>query len=150
MGQTTININKPLAKSPNMSYSSLFGGTFKLPPNIIYRGEGNSSIVVSLPDSREILRLHKKYKPRSLFGWIVTFLKKLFIWNVKQEIDRESQNLKFYLQVMRTLLGRQFVGTARQVHLSRRQVKELNEYLVNLRPGESYVKCYQWLFFFCF
>lgn len=121
-----------------MSYSTLFGSTFKLPPNIIYRGEGNSSIVVSLPDSREILRLHKKYKPRSLLGWIVTFLKKLFIWNVKQEIDRESQNLKFYLQVMRVLLGKQFVGTARQVHLSRRQVKELNEYLVNLRPGESY------------
>lgn len=126
-----------------MSYS-IFGNVFKLPPNISYRGEGNSSIVVSLPDSREILRLHKKFKPRSLLGWIVTFLKKFFIWSVKYEVDRETQNLKFYLHVMRAMLGRQFVGTARQVYLSRGQVKELNEYLVNLRPGESLMRCYQW------
>lgn len=119
-----------------MSYS-FFGSTFKLPPNITYRGEGNSSIVVSLPDTQEILRLHKKFKPRSLFGWIVTLLKKFFIWNIKQEIDRETQSIKFYLHVMRALLGWQFVGTVRQVYLSRRQVNELNEYLVNLRPGES-------------
>lgn len=123
-----------------MSYS-IFGSTFKLPPNIIYRGEGNSSIVVSLPDSHEILRLHKKFKPRSLLGWIVTFLKKFFIWNVKYEVDRETQGLKFYLHVMRSMLGKQFVGMARQVYLSRRQVKELNEYLVNLRPGESLWLC---------
>lgn len=136
MGRDPTKSDSAFPLEATMSYS-LFGSTFTLPPNVSYRGEGNSSIVVSLPDTREILRLHKKFKPRSLFGWIVTFLKKFFIWNVKHEMDRETQNLRFYVHVMRALLGRQLVGPARQVYLSRRQVKELNECLVNLRPGES-------------
>lgn len=112
---------------------------FKIPPNFSYRGEGNSSVVLSLGDTHEILRLYKRSKPKSILGWFVDWLKKIFNWDHKNEMDRETKNLKFYSVVMRSLMGHQFVCGARQVYLSGWQVKELDECLFNLRPGEFFV-----------
>lgn len=109
---------------------------FALPPHFIYRGEGNSSVVLALPKSHRILRLYKKEKPKTILDWFVNLLKKIFNWDCKTEIERETANLKFYMKVMRTLVGKQFACEAKQVYLSRKHIKRLDENLLSLRPGQ--------------
>lgn len=110
--------------------------TFHIPSNFTYRGEGNSSIVLSLPKTHQILRLRKRKKPKTMLDWFVNLLKKIFNWDDKKEIDREVKNVKFYSMVMRRLLGENFVCSAKQVFVSKRQITELDNYLSEFRPGE--------------
>lgn len=112
--------------------------TFLIPPDFTYRGEGNSSIVLSLPKTHQILRLRKRKKPKTILDWFVSLLKKIFNWDDKKEIDRETKNVRFYSEVMRKLLGENLVCNARQVFVSRKQITELNNYLSEFRPGKFY------------
>lgn len=112
--------------------------TFQIPTDFKYRGEGNSSIVLSLPKTHQILRLRKRQKPKTILDWFVNLLKKIFNWDEKKEVDKETKNVMFYSEVMRKLLGNDFVCDAKQVFVSKQQIKSLDAYLIKFRPGKYY------------
>lgn len=116
--------------------------TLEIPSDVSYRGEGNSSVVVALPKTNKILRLYKRKKPQTILDWFVNFLKTIFNWDCKAEMNRESSNLCFYSEVMKTLLGTPFVCDAKQVYISRKQVHFLDKKLIDMRPGQCYLLLY--------
>lgn len=100
----------------------------------IYRGEGNANLVISLPDKRQILRIRKTDKPKTFFVWLLNWISDFLYWDSKQELNADSQDLKFYKQVMMPLLGR-FVCEATPIFMSRKQTRDLNDAITQCRPS---------------
>lgn len=114
----------------------------------IYRGEGNANLVISLPDKRQILRIRKTDKPKTFFVWLLNWISDFLYWDSKQELNADSQDLKFYKQVMMPLLGR-FVCEATPIFMSRKQTRDLNDAITQCRPSK-YSFIFNWNIFFIY
>lgn len=101
----------------------------------IYRGEGNANLVISLPDKRQILRIQKTDKPKTFIVWLLDWISDFLYWDNKDKMTADSQDLKFYKQVMMPLLGR-FVCEATPIFMSRTQTRDLNNAITQCRPSK--------------
>lgn len=108
---------------------------FDIPSEWAYRGEGNDSVVLSIPKLRKILRIKKSVRPKSIFEWLVIWISDLLYWYLGKGIEDEVRDLKFYTTVMRRLLGTKYTSEANQVILTKKQVKILDNDLQKYRPG---------------
>lgn len=109
--------------------------SFQMPPEWIYRGEGNNSLVLSLPKSRKILRIKKTDRPKSLIGWLIVWISDILYWYWGKGLEEELRDIRFYSTIMRPLLGRKYTSEAYQVILTRKQIKILEDDLYKHRPG---------------
>lgn len=109
--------------------------SFQMPSEWIYRGEGNNSLVLSLPKSRKILRIKKTDRPKSLIGWLIVWISDILYWYWGKGIEEELRDIRFYSTIMRPLLGRKYTSEAYQVILTRKQIKVLEADLNKYRPG---------------
>lgn len=122
-----------------MFISSL--NTFKIPPNWVYRGEGNCNVVISLPKDRKILRIRKTVKTTSLLSWLLNWITDILYWYCGNALNDELRDLTFYKKILRPLIGSSFVCDAEQVFLSRKQIKVLEDELEHQRPGNIINNC---------
>ncbi|EFA10622.1 hypothetical protein TcasGA2_TC016259 [Tribolium castaneum] len=108
---------------------------FKIPPNWVYRGEGNCNVVLSLPNERKILRIRKTKRTTSLLSWLLNWITDILYWYCGNALNEELRDLTFYKKIIRPLIGINFVCDAEQVFLSRKQIKVLEDELAHQRPG---------------
>ncbi|CAG9862019.1 unnamed protein product [Phyllotreta striolata] len=106
---------------------------FEIPPNWIYRGEGNCNVVLSLPQLGKILRIRKTGRPKSFIGWLVKWLSDILDWLYGKGITEELRDLQFYSTVMRPLVGRKYTSEACQVILNKTEVNTLENQLHKYR-----------------
>ncbi|KAK9879882.1 hypothetical protein WA026_008382 [Henosepilachna vigintioctopunctata] len=107
---------------------------FEIPNDWEYRGEGNSHLVLGLPKLKMILRIRKRDKPRGLFQWFLLLIYDFFCWWYDSYSKIEQRDINFHLKVMRPLLGCEYVSDAKQVKLSTKQAKIIEEQLMKIRP----------------
>lgn len=107
---------------------------FQIPPDWVYRGEGNCNVVISLPSQGKILRIRKIEKPTSLLGWFLVWIKEFLNWYCGNPLNEESRDIKFYKNIIRPLFGKEYVCDAEQVFLSKKQMRILSRDLRNKRP----------------
>lgn len=113
--------------------------TFEIPSEWTYRGEGNDSVVLSIPKLRKTLRIKKTVKPKSIFEWLLIWISDLLYWYLGKGFEDELRDLKFYSAIMRRLLGTKYTSEANQVVLTKKQVKILENDLGKYRPGTFYL-----------
>lgn len=114
---------------------------FNMPSEWAYRGEGNDSVVLSLPKLTKILRIKKTVRPKSIFQWFIIWISDLLYWYLGKGVEDEVRDLKFYTTVMRRLLGTKYTSEAKQVILTKNQVQILEKELGKYRPG-SFWQCF--------
>lgn len=114
------------------------GEVFEMPKEWVYRGEGNCNIVISLPKSKQILRIRKTEKPKSLLGWILVLISDFFHWYYGKGFREEIRDLNFYSKIMRPLLGNTYTSESKQVILNRKQMQIFKDGLMKKRPGKFY------------
>lgn len=119
---------------------------FKVPPNWIYRGEGNCNVVISLPTDKKILRIRKIEKSSSILSWILNWITDIIQWYYGSGSYEELRDISFYKDIIRPLIGSNFVCDAEQVFLSRKQINILEQELAHQRPG-NYLRYNQNLIF---
>ncbi|KAJ8950253.1 hypothetical protein NQ314_007958 [Rhamnusium bicolor] len=107
---------------------------FEMPSKWIYRGEGNCNVVLSLPDTRKILRIRKTDRPKTLIAWLIIWISDILYWYCGKATKEELRDLKFYSAIMRPLIGRKYTSEVNQVILTRKQIKRLEYQLSNHRP----------------
>lgn len=107
-----------------------------MPTEWTYRGEGNDSVVISLPKIGKILRIKKTARPKSIFEWLIIWISDILYWYLGKGVEDEIRDLKFYSTVMRRLLGTKYTSEAKQVILTKKQVKILESDLGKYRPGK--------------
>lgn len=110
--------------------------SFQVPKEWYYRGEGNCNLVISLPKTRQILRIRKTEKPRSIFRWILVLITNFFQWYYGVEFREEIRDLNFYSKVIRPLIGNNYTSESKMVVLSKKQMQIFQEGLVKKRPGK--------------
>lgn len=108
---------------------------FDMPSEWRYRGEGNDSVVLSLPKHGKILRVKKTVRPKSILQWLLIWISDLLFWYLGKGVEDEIRDLKFYTTVMRRLLGTKYTSEANQVILAKKEVKMLENELDKYRPG---------------
>ncbi|KAL1501430.1 hypothetical protein ABEB36_006750 [Hypothenemus hampei] len=100
-----------------------------------YRGEGNNSLVISLPESRHILRIHKIEKPKSIFQWIIQHIVDFIDWYGGKGLRDEIRDFNFYCKLMRPLIGYTYTSESMVLLLSRKQIKIFKDYIDQQRPA---------------
>lgn len=112
------------------------GGKIEITNDWKYRGEGNCNVCLSLPKTKKILRIRKVDKPKTLFAWLLTWLTSWFNWYWCKSVYEEMRDLKFYMKVMRPLLGKNYVSRAKQVDLRKKQIKIIESRISKYRPSK--------------
>lgn len=130
---TFVNNVKSLFK---MLISCKYGNHIEITNDWKYRGEGNCNVCLSLPTTKKILRIRKVEKPKTLFSWFITWLTSWINWYWNKSIYEEMRDLKFYMKIMRPLLGFNYVSTARPVDLTRKQIRTIENRIHNYRPSK--------------
>lgn len=118
--------------------------SFQVPKEWYYRGEGNCNLVISLPKTRQILRIRKTEKPRSIFRWILVLITNFFQWYYGVEFREEIRDLNFYSKVIRPLIGNNYTSESKMVVLSKKQMQIFQEGLVKKRPDFRLSKTLQY------
>ncbi|KAJ8948196.1 hypothetical protein NQ318_010472 [Aromia moschata] len=107
---------------------------FEMPSEWSYRGEGNCNLVLSLPKTRQILRIRKIDRPKTLIQWLIVWISDIFYWYCGKGLKDELRDLKFYSAIMRPLIGIKYTSEANQVVLTRKQIKIVEKELSKHRP----------------
>lgn len=96
--------------------------------NIIYRGEGNSSLVIALKSETKVLRLLKKNG-------------KLLKFSCDNHVqDHLLRTIKFIHQIMRPIINRNLIETPELIHLRSSFVHQLNALVKDSRPSHRLSK----------
>lgn len=101
-----------------------------------YRGEGNSYLSLSIPETRQILRIKKIFYPVGIKENILYYLSKHSrLGNINEAKARieEKNNLQFY-HTFRSLLGEPYVQPAKEAVLDRKEIEEIDAIIAPLRP----------------
>lgn len=101
-----------------------------------YRGEGNSYISISLPETRQILRIQKIAHPvgvqENAYAFLCKYTKLGGRVEVRAKIE-EKLNLDYYHLFIR-LLGECYVQPATEILLDRQELWEIDRLIEPLRP----------------
>lgn len=115
----------------------------------IYRGEGNANVVLSLPEHRQILRIRKTEKPKTLFERLIDFLLRwlnLDIYGITDDTpDITSKNTLKYGK-LKTVLDQviswmvQVLNNSKYKSVIYRELRDLKFYKRIVRPvlGTNY------------
>lgn len=101
-----------------------------------YRGEGNSHVSLSLPETRQILRIKKIPYPTGIKEKVMYYFYNHTpigdIIETKERIEGRA-NLKFYNSI-RALLGESYVQPAQEALLNKEEIQEIDGIIEPLRP----------------
>ncbi|XP_066246838.1 uncharacterized protein Ipk1 isoform X2 [Euwallacea similis] len=117
---------------------------FTVPTKWYYRGEGNCNLVISLPKSKQILRIRKTERPKSILGWILVLINDFFQWYYGIEFSDEIRDLDFYSKIMRPLMGHKYTSESKLIVLSRKQMQSFRDGLAKKRPDFRMSKTLQY------
>lgn len=101
-----------------------------------YRGEGNGYLTLSLPETRQILRIKKVPHPVGVReNLIYYFFKNTILGDVIEATAREEEkeNLQYYHTVL-NLIGESYVKPAREALLDKNEIFKIDNIIESLRP----------------
>ncbi|KAJ8917813.1 hypothetical protein NQ315_010722 [Exocentrus adspersus] len=139
---TACDYGAPSGDSATVEMNAVWNSIY-LPPEWIYRGEGNCNVVLSLPRSRKILRIRKTDRPRTFVQRFIIWVSDFLHWYFGKNINEEERDLRFYSTIMRPLIGKTYTSEVKQVILSRKQIKVLESDLSTFRPDFRKAKILQ-------